>query len=180
MTVNVRGLRGPEIDAVISQYNKLRGDFVLAQRSVVLATQYHYEVTPLVLVPDAVVDGYAVSASSLLNACVTAYSTHIASFVDGYTGVGAHKVADTTNVISAPAATNLATAITLSDQLKAQYNLHIPSTTFHQVADAVNAVTLSNNATEANLVALVNQIKAKLNAHLAGSYLSQGITLVSP
>lgn len=76
-----------------------------------------------------------------------------------------HKVSDTANTTAAATATNQATAETLANELKTDYNLHIASTTYHAAADATNAVTSPNASEEATLVTLVNELKADINAH---------------
>ncbi len=141
---------------------------------------YHADATPAVTVADATADGYGLSSALLINACVTAYTAHLASVCNATTGIGAHISADSTNVISAPVATDVASGETLANQFKTQYNLHIASAVFHCVADTSNAVTANTVTDEATLVTMVNQIKAKLNAHFAGAFVSQAIVLVSP
>ncbi len=141
---------------------------------------YHADATTAVSVADATADGYGASSALLINACVVAYTAHLASVCDATTGIGAHISADSTNVISAPVATDVATGQTLANQFKTQYNLHIASAVFHCVADTSNAVTASTVTNEATLVTMVNQIKAKLNAHFAGAFTSQAVLLIAP
>lgn len=96
------------------------------------------------------------------------------------TGSGlAHKVADTTNSISSADATDLASAITLANELKAEFNAHIASTTFHYTADATNTVATANASDQTTLNALVNQLKTSLNAHMASAPSAPSVRLIS-
>ncbi len=61
----------------------------------------------------------------LANALRTAYEAHRVN-------TDAHAASDTANVIAAAAATNLATSITLLNELKADFNLHIARTAAHR------------------------------------------------
>lgn len=172
--VEVRHLVRLVADELVDQLNAMRKD-MLALRN---GTIYHASATAAITTANATVDGYATSSVLLANACRAAYVSHIASAVDAVTGVGSHLVADSTNVLTAPVATDEASAITLVNDLKAKYNLHRVSTTFHAVADSTNSVSASDATDEASLVTLVNQIKAKLNLHFAGSFTSEALVLV--
>lgn len=79
----------------------------------------------------------------------------------------------TLTTVTAAAATNLATSITLANQLKAVFNRHIADALddhgcgAHAVADATNVVTTADAATLlAEVQTLLNAIKTKFNAHL--------------
>jgi len=80
-----------------------------------------------------------------------------------------HAVANTTDAIAAAAATTFATAVTLADELKQDFNLHRTdnSEASHQIDDDTNVVTATSTPTTlANLKTLVNDIRAKYLAHL--------------
>jgi hypothetical protein len=81
----------------------------------------------------------------------------------------AHKAADTTALAAAYPATDLATAQTLANDIKAKMNTHIASTTFHYNADATNTIASANATNQASLDTLLNEIKTKLNAHMASA-----------
>ena len=82
---------------------------------------------------------------------------------------GIHVAADAVNLITAPVATNQATADTLADDLKAIYNAHrVVTPAVHAAADAANDVTAAgSDGTEPTLRTLVNDIRTQLIAHLA-------------
>lgn len=172
----VRDLTRLEVLECVAQLNKLRYDVFHRNDGYGV----HCDATDLVTVDDATVDGYGTSSSALINACVTAFVAHQASVTDPVTSVGAHLNADTINVITAPVATSIATAITRSDDFKTQFNAHVTNTNFHLFADNTSHVSLSNNATEAQLVLVVNQCKAMLNAHFAMAFGSSAIVIESP
>lgn len=172
----VRDLTRLEALECVAQINKLRYDVFHRNDGYGV----HCDATDPVTVADAVVDGYGTSSSALINACVTAFVAHQASVTDPVTSVGAHLNADTVNVITAPTATDVASAITRSDDFKVQFNAHVTNTNFHLFADSVSNVSLSNNATEAQLVDVVNQCKFMLNQHFAKAFGSSAIVLISP
>lgn len=171
---NVRDLTRSKVDALVTAVNALRYDlFHLSDGYGV-----HADATDSVTIADGYVDGYATSSSALINAIGTAYTAHLASVMGAVTSVGAHRTADLTNVLTAPTATNLASAITKSDDFKAKFNQHITNTTVHLFADNQNTILSSNNATEAGLVTLVNECKVKLNAHFARAFGSDAVTVI--
>lgn len=81
--------------------------------------------------------------------------------------VWVHGAADTTNTVSAPAATDLATAITLLNELRTDYEAHRILTTggVHGAADGTNALTAPAATNGPTAVTLANDLKAKYNAH---------------
>lgn len=81
------------------------------------------------------------------------------------TKVICHVADDTANATTSARATDLATAITLANEMKADFNAHIASTTFHTAADTTNAVTSANATDQATLNTLLNEMKADFNAH---------------
>ncbi len=75
--------------------------------------------------------------------------------------------ADTTNVVGSDDATDLASAITLLNEMKADYNAHI-FTAHH--AD-IGPVVGSDDATElASAIALASELKADYNSHRSSTY----------
>ena len=112
------------------------------------------------------------------NTVTSAYSAHIASVCDPLTGLGCHLVADETNTITAPIATNLATAITRINQLKTQANAHFVLSAPHCAVDSVSSVTATNASDLATLQVLLLDIEAQLNNHFAGSLVSEAIELI--
>lgn len=82
----------------------------------------------------------------------------------------AHKAVDGTNTrSSAYPAVDLATAITLANELKADYNAHIASAVFNYNADATNATAAANATDLPTLQTLLNELKGDLNAHMASA-----------
>jgi hypothetical protein len=70
--------------------------------------------------------------------------------------------------VASPAdiATFTADVIALANNIKAEFNVHIASTTYHLIADAVNPVTAANAVDLATAITLLNQEKTKFNGHL--------------
>ncbi len=75
-----------------------------------------------------------------------------------------HKAVDTAT-ITAPAASDLATAITLANELKSDWGTHVGSTAIHFNADSTNVITANNATVLSDLHTLLNDIKAQFNAH---------------
>ncbi len=110
-----------------------------------------------------------------VDASVTAGGSQ--SGLDLYDGIGwqcwwiessPHKVTDTTNTVSSADASSEATMITLFNEIKADYNAHIGSTTYHRKADTSNIITSANVAegnSAATYCAFVNELKADYNSH---------------
>lgn len=172
----VRNLTRLDVLECVAQLNALRYDLFHRQDGYGV----HCDATDPVTVADAVVDGYGTSSSLLINAVVTAFTAHQASVTNPVTSIGAHLNADNLYPVTAPVATNVATAVTRSDDFKAKFNQHVLNTTFHLFADSTSHVSLSNNGSETALVAMVNQCKAQLNAHFAKAFSSSAIVLISP
>lgn len=76
-----------------------------------------------------------------------------------------HRIDDTTNTIAAASASDTATAITLLNEIKADYNLHRASTTYHKAADSTNTVSSSDATDLSSAITLANEIKDDINAH---------------
>ena len=84
-------------------------------------------------------------------------------------GASEHIGADVTNVITAAAATNQATANTLANDLKAQFNGHLllNGATGHYGPELTNTI-ISPDATDlATSITLANELRTKYNAHCA-------------
>lgn len=56
-------------------------------------------------------------------------------------------------------------AYTLANEIKADHNIHIASTTYHKAADTTNTITSSDASTLATLYALANELKTDFNTH---------------
>jgi hypothetical protein len=79
-----------------------------------------------------------------------------------------HKVNDAANVVASANATDEATAITLANEAKTDFNAHRSSATYHNNVDTGVggvAVELPNATDLASLVALVNEIKGDYTTH---------------
>lgn len=81
---------------------------------------------------------------------------------------GAHATASDEE-IAAPAATDLTTANTLANELKADFNTHLDESGVHLNDDSTNEITAADATNEATLVTLVGAIKAAHNAHVAAA-----------
>jgi len=176
MSTSVRGLVRLEAEQAVAVLGQLRLDLLKLRAGSI----FHADTTTAVSVANATADGYGVSSSALVNAEVTAYHAHLASVCSATSGVGCHLSADSTNTVSAAVATDVASAITRANELKADFNAHIGSAVFHPVADSTNTVSASDASDEASLVTLVNQIKTKMNAHFAAGFAHPAIIVVAP
>ncbi len=103
----------------------------------------------------------------LCNEIRAKYVAHIAS-------TAKHKAADSTNTVTAPAATDQTTLNALATELKADLNAHHDSATFHNAGPGAGKVggapadTSVADATDlSSSVALTNALKAMFNAHIA-------------
>ena len=78
---------------------------------------------------------------------------------------------DFTNIDHTAVATDLATAITKANALKAAYNLHcaVSSGRHHKAADAVNTISALNATDLASLLTLLTEVKTDMNAHMAST-----------
>jgi hypothetical protein len=111
---------------------------------------------------DATAEAAAIAAANQVKAI---YEYHLEDGVEG--GPLAHKVVDTKPALVV--ATTLATAYTLANAIKADYNVHRASTTYHYAADATNVVAATDATTLATLQTLLNEIKTDLVAHMASA-----------
>lgn len=174
MATSVRDLDSLRSAAAVTQHQLLRRDLLRLRNGVI----YHADATTAPTVVTTATD--LPTAIARLNAVRTAYVAHIASACSATTGQGAHLAADATNTISAVAATDLASAETLANEIKGDYNLHRASTTFHPSADSTNTITSTDATDLASLIALVNELGTDVAAHLAAAFASQAIALVAP
>lgn len=119
---------------------------------------------PAELAVDTVAIVNTATAVAALNVIRADYIAHLAD-------TDAHAAADTTNVLTAPAASDLASAATLANDLRAKFILHFAfagASAPHPVADTKNAPTLSSVVSvEAAVVALTKHLADCLSAHYA-------------
>lgn len=168
----IRGLTGLKASEAVSVLNALRLDMLKLKAGQV----FHAEVSDSV-------DGYASTeeeAVDVVNALVASFSAHQESVCSAVTGLGAHLVQDSTNLVTAPVATDLASAITRANDLKAKANLHFASAVFHCVADSTNSVSASNATDLPSLITLLDDSATALNGHYEGSFTSEAIEVVDP
>jgi hypothetical protein len=120
---------------------------------------------------------------TLSNDIRTQYVAHIAS-------ASFHLAADETNTVSAPAAetnaihlidctvtatsadaTDEASAITLANEIKADYNDHRTDVTdeCHSTDDDTNTIASADATDTASLITLLNELKTDINAHMASA-----------
>lgn len=105
----------------------------------------------------------------LATALKSAYGTHIAeATTDGDDGGPIHAAADSTNTVSAAAATDLATAYTLLNEMKTDFNAHLSQAGVHANNDTTNAVATAIATTPATAAALANSLRDAFVAHLKG------------
>ena len=126
------------------------------------------------------VGGFAEANANSLNAMIGTLNEAKADLNAHFASTTIHLIADSTNTITAAAATNLATAQDLANEIKANYNTHRSQAGVHVNNDAGNAVAAPNASDLTTLVTLVADIKAKVNAHLAEvSSLEEAIALLN-
>lgn len=77
-------------------------------------------------------------------------------------------------------ATYTADLITLANDIKAKYNLHIANTTYHVAADTTNQITSPNATSLATAITLINEIRTDYNAHLTQTGVHQMNDTVNP
>lgn len=85
-----------------------------------------------------------------------------------------HKVDDDSNTITAADATDLASVITLLNELgygttSGDYNVHRASTTYHRAADTTNIVAATIASDLATSLTLATELIADINAHMIES-----------
>lgn len=167
---DVRKLTPPMAETLVSQYNALRADTAKAHLGLVL----HVQSVPSSL---SAINGSDLPAST--NALVVSYEAHRVSVFSGTTNLGAHSSSDTANAVSAPTATDLASAITRANELKADLNAHIALAAKH-IASSSAAVAAADATDAGTLLTLLTDIRAVLLAHVTSAFSSEGITLVGP
>ncbi len=86
----------------------------------------------------------------VVNSIRTRYSGHIANNGGAY-----HSAPDLGDIIISPEATNLVSAVTLANEIKAKYNSHRTHPGTHQNDDVVNVVT-APDATTGDVISLFN------------------------
>lgn len=97
----------------------------------------------------------------LVNDVRTQYELHMADLTS-------HGVADAVNTISAAIATDYATAVTLANELKAKYNLHIIALAgVHEHTGIANNVASPDASSVTTLLTLIAELNTKLAAHQA-------------
>lgn len=72
--------------------------------------------------------------------------------------------------VTAAAATDLPSALTMVNQITAIYTFHMADTLAHKVADTVDVLATTTNAVDLpTAIAAANDIKAKHNTHIAST-----------
>lgn len=71
--------------------------------------------------------------------------------------------------ITAANASDLATSLTLVNQLKAVYEFHRVDTLAHKAADSTDSISSATAIDLASAITLANEIKAKYNTHIAST-----------
>ena len=104
-------------------------------------------------IPDGLTDGIL-----LANDFKTQYEAHRVDVV-------AHNSADTTNVINAATATDLATLLLLANDIKTQYNAHCADAVAHNSPDITNVITAATATDIATAVTLLNDAKVMYGGH---------------
>lgn len=80
---------------------------------------------------------------------------------------GPHPETDTVDAVAAPDATDLASLLTLSNDLKAKLNAHLVIDQVHVVPDPGNAVTSPDAVDLASAATLINEMQSRLLSHFS-------------
>jgi len=91
--------------------------------------------------------------TSILPSGSTTSTTAVANAING------------TIASAADIATATATLVTLANDIKTQFNLHIPSVVFHTIADVVNTITSPAATDLPTSITLLNEARLRHNAH---------------
>lgn len=102
---------------------------------------------------------YETDVVTLANAVRSAYEAHRVS-------TSYHVAADTINVITAPVASDLASAIVLLNDVKAMYNAHRTESGVHGLDDTQNVTVAANATGLSSAVLLADELKHDFNLHL--------------
>lgn len=94
----------------------------------------------------------------------------------------AHVAADSTNgaLTAARPATTLAEAITLANELKADYNAHLTQSGVHLNNDSTNSIAASNASDQSSLNTLVNELRTDMAAHIASAVAGYSLRGIDP
>lgn len=98
-----------------------------------------------------------------LNILRASYEAHRVSIGDD----GAHVVADATNALTAPVASNQATAVALATDLRSKVGNHLVFVGPHAAADTARTLAALPACTAGTLVAYTNSLYEALRAHYA-------------
>jgi hypothetical protein len=100
----------------------------------------------------------ALAVANLANDVKAQYNAHRVA-------VGVHPVNDLTNIVTAPNATDLTTAMILLADIKTQYNAHLTEAGVHSTDDEENASIYTDAIELYTSLALVNEIKMRYETH---------------
>lgn len=140
---------------------------------------FHASATTAITLADITAGSTLPVQVAFVAAISAAYVEHIASACDATTGIGAHRSADATNVITTPAGTDLATCYARANEIKALHNVHVASAVFHPVADTGHTTTAPDATTAGTLATLANELKADLSGHFAAAFTATA-TVIGP
>lgn len=119
------------------------------------------------------------SAIPLVNEIVAVYqATNNKTYPGHVADEVAHLVADATNLVTEPKATNLATAMDRINDYKAQFNAHLSQSGVHINNDGSNSIAAADATDEGSLVTLVNQAKSKTNTHIQNAVPGSGVRVI--
>lgn len=92
----------------------------------------------------------------------------------------AHVAADSTNgaLTAARPATSLATAITLANEIKADYNAHLTQSGVHLNNDSTNTISSSNASDQSSLNTLLNELRTNMAAHIASAVAGYSLRII--
>jgi len=77
-------------------------------------------------------------------------------------------------------ATDLASAITLGNAIKAAYNTHLSAANVHFNNDGTNTIAAANATDQTSVNTLLNELKTDFNAHIISAPTGAMIRLVAP
>src|SRR3990167_3483455 len=106
--------------------------------------------------------GFALTQEALLVDFVNSLK---ANYIAHAADITSHIIADVVNVVLSPNATDLVTAFTLLNELKAVINAHMGDTAVHTNADT-NTTTVADAVDTSTAFVLAEDLKSKYNDHL--------------
>lgn len=122
----------------------------------------------------------ATSAATMDYAAVIVLITDLRTKLIAHMGSGTyHAIADTVNLVTAPAPTVTAGFNTLINEMITKYPTHIGSTTYHNVADSTNTLTASSVSTLGQVLAAAQDLYTQMQGHVRMASADRAFRLIT-